>query len=289
MLCNLSGALLNVFLDPLFIFKFDMGIAGAAWATLISIVVGWSMVAAYMINFKSVKLKAAYFRPRLGDFKSIAALGAGASFNQLSMMIVQVALNNTLTHYGAYSVYGSNIPLAASGVITKVNMIFMSIVIGLAQGGQPIIGFNYGAGNYRRVLRTFMFTLSSATCVSVIVFAVFQIFPREIIDLFGKADEQYYHFVERYFRIFLFMTFVNGIQPVTANFFSSIGKATRGFFLSLTRQILFLLPLIVIFPLFWGIDGVMFAGPLADFAAAALAAFFIVRELREIKSLETTQ
>ena len=118
------------------------------------------------------------------------------------------------------------------------------------------------------------------------MFALFQIFPREIIDVFGKVNEQYYHFVERYFRIFLFMTFVNGIQPVTANFFSSIGKATRGFFISLTRQILFLLPLVLIFARMWGIDGVMYAGPVADFAAAALAAVFIVREVREMMRLE---
>ncbi|MDR1965282.1 MAG: MATE family efflux transporter [Synergistaceae bacterium] len=289
MLCNLSGAVLNTILDPIFIFVFDMGIAGAAWATVISIIASWLMVMAHLINFRSVKLKANYFRPSLSVLRSITALGMAVGFNQLSMMFVQVALNNILTFYGASSVYGSNIPLAASGIITKVNLIFMAVVVGFAQGGQPIIGFNYGARKYARVRRTFRFTLSSATCVSVVVFAVFQIFPREIIDLFGKVNDQYYQFVERYFRIFLFMTFVNGIQPVTANFFSSIGKGMRGFFISLTRQILFLLPLIIIFPRYWGIDGVMYAGPLADFAAACLAAFFIVREIREMKELERAE
>ena len=268
MLCNLSGALLNTILDPIFIFTFKMGIAGAAWATVISMIANWTMAAAYLTRFRSVRLPVNYFIPRLAVLKRVAALGASASFNQLAMMFVQVAMNNTMTFYGAMSIYGSNIPLAASGVIAKVNMIFMAVVIGLAQGGQPIIGFNYGARNYGRVLRAFRFTLSSATCVSIIVFAAFQIFPREIIDIFGSGSEQYYHFVERYFRIFLFMTFINGIQPVTANFFSSIGKATKGFFVSLTRQILFLLPLIVIFPIYGGIDGVMYAGPVADSAAA---------------------
>jgi Na+-driven multidrug efflux pump len=196
-------------------------------------------------------------------------------------------MNNVMKRYGAFSVYGANITLAASGIITKVNMIFMAVVIGIAQGGQPIIGFNYGAGNFARVRRTFKFTLSSATCVSVAAFVLFQIFPREIIDLFGKVNEQYYNFVERYFRIFLFMTFINGIQPVTANFFSSIGKATRGLFISLTRQILFLLPLVLLFAKKWGIDGVMYAGPAADFAAASLAAFFILKEIRDIKRLES--
>ena len=286
MFCNLSGAILNTILDPIFIFKFDMGIAGAAWATVISIIAGWCLAARYMLKFRSVKLEKKYFAPSLKELKTIAALGASAGFNQIAMMCVQITMNNVMTHYGAFSAYGGNIPLAASGIITKVNMIFMAIVIGLAQGGQPIIGFNYGAKNYARVRQTFKFTLSSATCVSVAVFALFQIFPREIIDVFGKVNEQYYHFVERYFRIFLFMTFVNGIQPVTANFFSSIGKATRGFFISLTRQILFLLPLVLIFAHLWGLDGVMYAGPVADFAAAALAAVFIVREVREMTRLE---
>jgi Na+-driven multidrug efflux pump len=193
-----------------------------------------------------------------------------------------------MTIYGAASVYGSNIPLAASGIITKVNMLFMSVVIGIAQGGQPIIGFNYGAENYARVRRAITFTLSSATLVSVAVFLLFQLFPRRIIDVFGKVNEQYYEFVERYFRIFLFMTFINGIQPAAANFFSSTGKAMKGFFISLTRQILFLLPLVLIFARYGGIDGVMYAGPVADFAAAALAAVFITREVREMKRLEKT-
>ncbi|MDR3281321.1 MAG: MATE family efflux transporter [Synergistaceae bacterium] len=289
MLCNLVGAGLNTILDPLFIFTFDMGISGAAWATVISMIAAWLMFAAYLARFRSVRLRGEYFKPSLKELKSISALGAASGFNQIAMMAVQVTLNNVLTYWGASSAYGSNIPLAASGIITKVNMIFMGIVIGLAQGGQPIIGFNYGARNYARVRGAFRFTLSLATCVSVVVFAAFQIFPREIIDVFGKVNEQYYHFVERYFRIFLFMTFVNGIQPVTANFFSSIGKATRGFFISLTRQILFLLPLVIIFPRFWGIDGVMYAGPLADFAAAALAAFFIIREARDMRDLERSQ
>ncbi|MDL2264369.1 MATE family efflux transporter [Synergistaceae bacterium OttesenSCG-928-I11] len=287
MVCNLTGAILNTILDPIFIFQLDMGIAGAAWATVISQAVSWVLVVRYLVRFRSVPLIKPYFRPRLARLRAIAALGAAACFNQLSMMAVQVTMNNTLTHYGALSVYGSNIPLAASGIIAKVNMIFISIVIGLGQGGQPIIGFNYGAGNYARVRRTFRFTLSIACVLSLCAFAAFQLFPREIIGLFGSGTEDYYRFVERYFRIFLLMTCINGIQPVTANFFTSIGKAMRGFFISLTRQILFLLPLIVVFPRFWGIDGIMYAGPVADTAAALLAAFFIVREMRDMKNLET--
>jgi putative MATE family efflux protein len=286
MCCNLTGALLNVALDPLFIFTFGMGVAGAAWATVISMIVSWVIGVSYMVRFKSAPLKKEYFSPRFREVKAIASIGMAACFNHLSMMCVQVTRNNARTHYGAASVYGANIPLAASGIITKVNMIFMGVVIGLAHGGQPIIGFNYGAKNYARVRRTIAFTLSIATALSIAAFIVFQTFPRQIIDLFGETNEQYYHFVERYFRIFMFMTFINGIQPVTANFFSSIGHAARGLFIALTRQILMLIPLVLIFPIFWGIDGIMYAGPISDFAAAVIAAVFIAREVRDMKRME---
>ena len=286
MCCNLTVAMLNVVLAPIFIFKLDMGVAGAAWGTVISMVAGWLMTVRYLVRFKSVPLKREYFVPRFREIKAIISIGMAAFTNQFSMMCVQITLNNTLAHYGAISAYGANVPLAASGIITKVNMLFLSVVIGLGQGGQPIIGFNYGAKNYARVRRTIAFTLSIATALSIVSFIVFQTFPRQIIDLFGEANEQYYHFVERYFRIFLFMTFINGIQPVTANFFSSIGRAARGLFIALARQILILIPLILIFPKFWGIDGIMFAGPISDFAAAVIAAVFIVREVRDMKRME---
>jgi Na+-driven multidrug efflux pump len=289
MVCNLTGALLNTVLDPLFIFTFDMGIAGAAWATSISQFVGWLLVVRYFLHYKSVRLSRAGFRPRLSVLRAIAALGAAISFNQLSMMIVQIALNNTLTHYGALSVYGSNAPLAAAGVITKVNMIFISVLIGLAQGGQPIIGFNYGAGNFARVRRTFRLIAGLALFLSVAAFTVFQLFPREIITIFGKGTEEYYHFVERYFRIYLFMTFAIGIQPVTSSFLTSIGKATKGLFISLTRQILFLLPMIILFPMRWGIDGVMYAGPIADLVAIIVSTLLITHEMRAIKKLEKSK
>ena len=202
------------------------------------------------------------------------------------MAVVQIVLNNTLAHYGALSIYGSDIPLACAGIISKVNMIFMSFVIGISQGVQPIIGFNYGAALYRRVKKSYLLALAVATGLSLAAFACFQLFPRQIISIFGTGSEMYYQFSERYFRIYMFLTLINGIQPVTSNFFNSIGKARLGVFMSLTRQILFLLPLIVIFPLFMGIYRVMYAGPIADGAAAIVCGLFTVRELRELTRLQ---
>lgn len=209
-------------------------------------------------------------------------LGASACFNQIAMTIVQIVMNNVLSHYGASSVYGSNIPLACAGIITKVNMIFMSFVIGISQGIQPVIGFNYGAKKYNRVKKTYLLALATATFLSLIAFACFQLFPRQIIRVFGEGSELYYQFSERYFRIYMFFTLINGIQPVTANFFNSIGKSQLGIFMSLTRQILFLLPLILILPRFFGIDGVLYSAPIADFMAAVLAFFLTFRQLNKL-------
>lgn len=286
MLCMLTGAVINTILDPIFIFVFNMGIAGAAWATVIGQVISCGMIILYLTHFKTVDLKFSCFKPSFTLLIHIVSIGAAAFFNQIAMMLVQICMNNTLTYYGAQSVYGSDIPLACAGIIIKVGMIFFSFIIGLSQGLQPIISFNYGAKNYARVREAYLTATVIGTIISAVSFFIFQLFPRQIIGIFGSGSEEYFHFAEQYFRIYLFFTFINGLQPITSNFFTSIGKATKGIFLSLTRQIIFLLPLIVLLPYFMGIDGVMYAGPIADFAAAVLAFIFIKKELQKMKQLE---
>lgn len=286
MLCTLAGALLNTILDPILMFGLDMGIEGAAIATVISQIVSSALVVGYLFRFKTVPLKLTHFKLELKRSFTLVSLGISASFNQVAMMLVQITMNNTLTYYGALSPYGSEIPLAAVGVISKVNIIVMAFVIGIAQGCQPIMGFNYGAKNYDRVKRACLQALGAILVFSTIAFLSFQLFPRQIISLFGQGDELYFRFAERYFRIFMFFTFVNGIQPMSSFFFSSIGKAQKGVIISLTRQIIFLIPLVLIFPLFIGIDGVMYAGPIADAAAACLAIFLLVKQLRQLNTNE---
>ncbi len=288
MLCMLTGAVINTILDPIFIFGCGWGMAGAAWATVTGQVISALMVTAYLRRFRTVPLTRTSLRPQWKVGLRIASLGAAGCFNQLAMMVVQIVMNNTLRYYGALSVYGSEIPLAVAGIIAKVNMIFFSLVIGLSQGLQPIVSFNYGARQYQRVRETYRLAVTAATLVSVVAFLCFQLFPRPIIRIFGSGNgnEQYFLFASEYFRIFMFFTFLNGIQPITSNFFTSIGKATRGIFLSLTRQIIFLLPLILLLPRWYGIDGLMFAGPIADFTAAALAIILAARQMRKLKGWE---
>lgn len=286
MMCMLVGAIINTVLDPLFIFGFDMGMKGAAWATVIGQVVSGLMVIVYLIHMKTVKLSLSDLKLSGKRVVQITSLGLAGCFNQLAMMVVQITMNNTLTYYGGKSAYGSEIPLACAGIIAKVNMIYFSIIIGISQGLQPIVSFNYGARKYGRVHDTYRLALISATVVSTLAFLCFQLFPRQITSLFGQGSEEYFRFAENYFRTFLFFTFLNEIQPITSNFFTAIGKATRGAVLALTRQIIFLLPLILILPMLIGIDGVMYAGPVADFAAAVLAFVMGFISLKQLRKME---
>lgn len=286
MLCTLSGAIINLIMDPLFIFGFDMGIAGAAWATVLGQVVSGIMIIVYLCHYKTVTLTFRSLKLIPKKCLDILKLGMAPCFNQLAMMVVQIVMNNTLRYYGAMSSYGSEIPLACVGIIMKVGMIFFSIVIGISQGLQPIVSFNYGAKQYNRVREAYFKAAKAAMTVSVAAFLLFQFFPREIIGIFGSGSEEYFRFAERYFRIYMFFIFINWIQQTASNFFTSIGKAKIGVFISLTRQIIFLLPLVVIFPMLMGIDGVMYTAPVADFMAATLAIIFVVREMKLMRSME---
>ena len=286
MLCNLVGAIVNTILDPLFIFVFHMGMAGAALATITGQILSFALVVFYLRGFKTLPLSLSDLKPNMACWARIAALGATPAFNQVAMMVVQIVMNNTLTYYGSNSVYGSDIPLACAGIISKVNMLFFSFVIGISQGLQPIVSFNFGAQKYDRVKDAYKKAVFAATAISIVAFLCFQLFPRQIIGIFGSGSEEYLHFAERYFRIFLFFTFLNGIQPVSSNFFTSIGAPKKGIFLSLTRQIIFLLPLLLIFPYFFGIDGVMYTAPIADLAAASVSIVMVVREFKIMAELQ---
>lgn len=278
MTCNLTGAIINIVLDTLFVAVFKWGMTGAAAATVIGQIIGASIAAYHLMHFSTIKLIFSDFIPDIHYFGHSAKLGMSQGFNQIAMMIVQIVLNNTLKHYGAASVYGSDIPIAVVGISSKLAMLYFSICIGLSHALQPISSFNYGAKNYARVKEAFSKTRNAGTVASITAFLLFQLFPRQIIGLFGHGSELYFDFAVRYLRIYMFFTFINNVQPLVSNFFSAIGKPHKGLFLSLTRQLIFLLPLIVVLPLIWGIDGLMYAGLVADGMAFAVSLIFIVRE-----------
>ena len=286
MACTLIGAIINTILDPLFIFGFGWGIKGAAWATVIGQIVSGLLVIFYFARLRKMYLDRSMLIPQMQNLSMIFSLGLAACINQIAMAAVQIVMNNILRHYGAASVYGSDIPIACVGIISKVNQVFMAICIGISQGSQPIWGFNYGAENYSRVRQTYRYSVTLCTVIATIFFICFQFFPHQIVSIFGNGSDLYFQFAERYLKIFMLMTFANGIQPMSSGFFTSIGKAKLGIVMSLTRQVIFLLPLIIIFPLFMGIDGVMYAGPIADTAAFVLAVIFARRELGIMKNAE---
>ncbi len=286
MACNLTGAIINTILDPLFIFGFHWGMAGAAFATIIGQFISAVMAIYYLCHYKTVRLEHCHLRPQWEYIRWTMSLGAAACFNQIAMTIVQIALNKSLTYYGALSVYGEAIPLACAGIITKVNQIFFSVIIGLSQSIQPIASFNYGARQYSRVRQVYYLAIRIGFVISILSFAAFQLFPRQLISLFGSGDELYYQFAVSYFRIYFFCTFVNCLQPISSTFFTAIGKPVKGMFLSMTRQILFLLPLILILPLFFGMDGILFSGPIADGIAAVVAVIMVRMEMQDMRRRE---
>ena len=285
MLCMVSGAVFNIVFDPIFMFAFGWGIKGIAWATTLGQVLSMSIASAYFARgMKSVRLSKDSFIPNLSNAKAICMLGLSGFTNQIAITLVNIVLNNTLNHYGAQSHYGSTTALGAVGAIAKINIVFISFCIGVSQGCQPINGFNYGARNYARVRQTLISAIFCVMIISAAFFTVFQLFPRQIIAIFGQGSPEYFEFGTRYLRIFMFMTFTNGLQPLAAGYFSATGRATIGMFISITRQILFLIPLLLILPVFYGIDGVVYAGPIADSTAAVLSSVFFVREIKSLRA-----
>lgn len=286
MVCNLAGAAINTVLDALFVFGFHWGMAGAAAATIIGQIISALMAIHYLRHCKTITLTRAELKIKWEYVKRILSLGAAPCTNQIAMMVVQIVLNKSLAYYGALSIYGEAIPLACAGIIMKVNQVFFSFPIGISQGLQPIVSFNYGAEHYTRVKQAYLKAITYGFGIAIFAFLMFQLMPRQIISLFGDGSSEYYQFAVSYFRIFLFFTFLNFMQPITSNFFTAIGKPTKGMFLSLTRQIIFLLPLIVLLPMIMGIDGILYAGPIADCMAGITAICMALRELKGSKYKE---
>ncbi len=284
MVSIVAGAVLNTILDPIFIFVCGWGIAGAAWATVISQIVSALMLGVYFFRFKSVHFEASDFLPRIGVILDICKLGLNSLIFQGSNLLVQVVTNNILRIYGTNSIYGAETPIAAAGIVMKIYVIFTSLIIGLINGAQPICSYNYGARKYTRVRRTVKLFLTAAVIISVIMWAGFEIFPRQIISIFGTAgnDELYYKFAVKYMRTFMFFVFLNGVQICTATFFPSIGKAGKGAILSFTKQVGFIIPLLIILPKFFGINGVMLAEPVSDLISFIMAVAFLGDEMRKM-------
>jgi Na+-driven multidrug efflux pump len=273
--CSLAGVALNFVLDYLFLFPLNMGIAGAALATVTGQIVSALLVAGYMVRFKTGKLVRHHFAVTGSKIAQIASIGAAGSLNQAAMFVMNLVLNSSLSRYGALSPYGGSEALAAAGVVTKVNFLFYSTIIGCSIGGQPIMGFNFGAGNYDRVKKTSYLIFRYAFFIGAVETACFWLFPHQILSLFGGGAGGYEEFALRYMHEFMLLVVLAGVLPVSMNTMVSIKQPRKGIIISLSKQLV-LITLLLILPRFMGINGVLCSGPIADFLVA-VAAFVVIR------------
>ena len=222
--------------------------------------------------------------PKVRELALICRLGVNSFIFQFSNLLVQITMNNVLHIYGEQSIYGADTPIAVAGIMMKINAIFIALIIGLINGAQPICSYNYGAKKYARVRQTVRLFLTAGVIISTVIWAVFQLFPRPIIALFGsgETDALYFEYAIRFMRVYLAFVFLNGVQICATTFFPSIGKGTKGAALSFAKLIVFLIPLILILPRFFGLDGVMYATPAADFLSFLMAVVFLADEMRKM-------
>ena len=280
----LAGAILNTILDPIFIFVFHKGVAGAAIATVISQILTFVLNVAYIKRFKSIKLDKDSIKLRPNVCKKVSALGISSFITQMSIVCVMTAENNLLGKAGAESKFGAEIPITVLGIVMKISQILNSIIIGIAAGSQPIFGYNYGARKYDRVKQALKIVLGSSLVISTIAFILFQTIPDKLIAIFGSGDENYMEFACLAFRTYLFLCIFNGIQIPSGIFFQAIGKSTKSAILSLSRQIVILIPSMIILSHIFGLMGVLYAGPFADGVAFVLAAILLIREVKHLKA-----
>lgn len=283
MMSILVGSIINTILDPIFIFVCKWGIAGAAWATVIGQVIGAIILFAYIPKFKSVKFEAKDFIPKWKWIWVMIKLGFNSFIFQFSTLVVQIIMNNVLNEYGSVSKYGAETPLAVAGIVTKINVIFIALIIGLINGAQPICSYNYGAKKYGRVRHTVRLFMTTAMIISIVCWLAFEIFPRNILQIFGtEEDPLYFEYAIRFMRIYLFFNCVNGIQICSATFFPAIGKALKGAILSFAKQVVLLIPLVIFLPMVMGLDGVMYAQPITDIITVVMSILFLLHEFRHM-------
>lgn len=291
MLSMVIGAILNIILDPIAIFVLEMGVKGAAIATIISQIVSFIINILYIKKFKSIKIEKDDFKISPKLIIKVAMLGISSFITQMAIVFVVAVQNKLYNIYGADSKFGADIPITVHGIVMKINLILISIVIGIASGSQPIVGYNYGAKKYDRVKETFKIVCILSFIVSAISLILYQTIPEQLINIFGSGDELYNEFACLTFRIYLALAIVNGVQIASGIFFQAIGKPGKSAFLTLSRQILFLIPVAIILSKKFGVMGVLYAGPVADGVAIIISIILLVIQMKQlnVSQEETTE
>lgn len=286
MICMLTGCITNIVLDALFVLGFDWGVKGAAWATVIGQFLNFCLCLAYIPRFRDIRFKLENMKPRRNVLGAFLPLGISSLFTQMSFAVLQVCMNNQLVKYGALSIYGPDIPLAAFGIVMKVNSIIISVLVGISIGSQPIVGYNYGAKNYDRVKKTYLRTILVGSIVAVLGWCCFQLFPQNIVNIFGQESELYNQFAVLCFRRFLITVCLAGITVPTGIFFQSIGKPVIAMISSMVRPLVFFIPALFFLTSRMGIDGALWAGPISDLLAFLLVSTLAIFEMRKLTATE---
>ena len=284
MVCMVAGALTNVVLDAVFVLVLHWGVAGAAWATIIGQILNFVIAAFGIPGLRNAKVTFKSLRVDFALLRRIVSLGTSSFVTQAAATLVVILMNNLLVKHGAQTKYGADIPMAAFGIVMKANQVVFSILLGIGIGSQPIEGYNYGARNYRRVRQTFVRSIVVALVAGFIGWACFQLFTMQIINIFGNENSLYNEFAVRCFRTFLMLLCISGITAVTGIFFQAIGKPLKAMLISLSRQVLFFIPSLLILTSRMGLDGTLYTGPCADALAVIFASVLAVGELRNLNA-----
>ncbi len=277
------GAGLNVLLDPLLIFVWDMGVSGAAIATIIGQIAAGSICLAYISKFEHIRFQKKYLRPIYQVCGSILHLGLPSFCMQTATALTQIVMNHHMRDCGALTKYGSEIALSCYGVMMKIYQVAHAMFVGIAAGTQPINGYNYGAKKYDRVYQTCRMAVMLSFIISLLWFAIFQLGSGILARIFIKDDPQYIAFSVFCFHIYMLAFFVYGLPQVTASIFQAMGKPWKSLMVALSRQILFLIPLSMVLAKRYGMHGVLFAAPVSDVLACLLAALFLLQEKHQWK------
>lgn len=289
MAATLIGAVLNIILDPLFIFGFNMGIAGAAWATIIGQIASFLVSLVYFFRTKTFKLNRDSFKMNFKVFNSVIKLGISTFITQMSIVVISLVCNIMLAKYGTQSKYGADIPIATIGICMKVFSIVINIVVGIILGAQPILGFNYGAKKYDRVKETFKLVVISSAIVGIISTLIFELCPELVIKMFGTSDALYMEFAVKTFRIFLLLVCFTCLIKVTSIFFQAVGEPLKAAIVSLSRDIVFFVPLVIILPKYIGVIGPLWAAPTADLLGIIISVSLIIVFFKKLTIAKESQ
>ena len=288
MILLVVGAIINIILDPIFIFTFNMGVKGGAIATVVGQVVSCIMALVYIPKIKSVKLEKSDFKLDKSITRTLG-LGLSSFITQATVLALFVFMNNIMTKYGATSKFGSDIPLSVYGVISKINSLYISTILGISIGSQPIIGFNYGAGNYSRVRETLKKVLVINMIVGIIFNTIFFLFPTELAGIFiSKTDTSYDLFMEfavLMCRSFLLVCCFNFLEMTTSIVVQSLGNVKKATAVSFIRQIILFIPIALILCILCkkGIYGALYAGCISDSITFVISIFILLSEYKKLK------